>query len=73
MLNFAPIALDITASPAGSAYSEACHPIKEMEVAALFYRWNASLQTGDPKKVVTNYASKSVLLPTVSNKPSDAG
>jgi hypothetical protein len=73
VLNFAAIALDITASPAASAHSEACHPIKEMKVAALFDRWNASLQTGDPKKVVTNYASKSVLLPTVSNKPSDAG
>jgi hypothetical protein len=27
------------------------------------------LQTGDPRKVVANYADKSVLLPTVSNTP----
>ena len=27
------------------------------------------MQTGDPKKVVANYANKSILLPTVSNKP----
>jgi hypothetical protein len=38
-------------------------------VAGLFDRWNASLQTGDPGKVVANYAAKSILLPTVSNKP----
>jgi uncharacterized protein (TIGR02246 family) len=38
------------------------------EVAALFDRWNASLRTGDPKKVAANYAPGSVLLPTVSNR-----
>jgi uncharacterized protein (TIGR02246 family) len=63
------IALGIISSAAAFARSEVCHPIKEKEVAALFDRWNASLQTGDPKKVAANYAEKSVLLPTVSNKP----
>ncbi len=43
-------------------------PLK-VEVAALFDRWNASLKTGNPKKVVANYAPASLLLPTVSNKP----
>ncbi len=38
------------------------------EIAALFDRWNASLKTGDAKKVVANYATPSVLLPTVSNQ-----
>ncbi len=38
------------------------------EVAALFDRWNASLRTGDPKKVAANYAPGSILLPTVSNR-----
>ena len=51
------------------ARSEVCHATSEKEIASLFDRWNASLQTGDPKKVVANYASKSILLPTVSNKP----
>ena len=51
------------------ARSEVCHATSEKEVAALFDRWNASLQTGDPKKVVANYSAKSILLPTVSNKP----
>lgn len=46
-----------------------CHAVTEQEVAALFDRWNASLQTGDPHKVVANYADHSILLPTVSNKP----
>jgi hypothetical protein len=41
----------------------------EQDIAALFDRWNQSLQTGDPQKVVANYAERSILLPTVSNKP----
>jgi len=41
----------------------------EQEIAALFDRWNQSLQTGDPQKVVANYAERSILLPTVSNQP----
>jgi len=41
----------------------------EQEVAALFDRWNESLQTGDPEAVVDNYAERSILLPTVSNTP----
>ncbi|MBL6750173.1 MAG: SgcJ/EcaC family oxidoreductase [Nevskia sp.] len=56
------------AGPA-AARSEVCHRTSDKEIAALFDRWNASLQTGDPKKVVANYAEKSILLPTVSNKP----
>lgn len=42
--------------------------ITEQQVAQLFDRWNASLQTGDPDKVVANYAPNAILLPTVSNK-----
>ena len=52
-----------------SARTETCKATSEQEVAALFDRWNQSLQTGDPRKVVENYADKSVLLPTVSNTP----
>ncbi|WP_139172099.1 SgcJ/EcaC family oxidoreductase [Geoalkalibacter ferrihydriticus] len=50
-------------------YTEVCKAVTEQEIAALFDRWNASLQTGDPTKVVQNYAERSILLPTVSNKP----
>ncbi|WP_038490325.1 DUF4440 domain-containing protein [Collimonas arenae] len=46
-----------------------CKVISESEIAALFDRWNQSLQTGDPDKVVANYATRSILLPTLSNKP----
>lgn len=49
--------------------TEVCKATSEQEVAALFDRWNQSLQTGDARKVVANYAEKSVLLPTVSNTP----
>ena len=51
------------------AKSEACRAASEKQIAALFERWNTSLQTGDPKKVVANYSARSILLPTVSNKP----
>jgi uncharacterized protein (TIGR02246 family) len=46
-----------------------CRPITEPEVASLFDRWNDSLKTLDAHKVVANYAPRSILLPTVSNKP----
>uniref|UniRef100_A0A7S2QTI1 Calcium/calmodulin-dependent protein kinase II association-domain domain-containing protein n=1 Tax=Chlamydomonas chlamydogama TaxID=225041 RepID=A0A7S2QTI1_9CHLO len=38
------------------------------KVRTQFDRWNASLQTKDPKKVAALYAPDAVLLPTVSNK-----
>jgi uncharacterized protein (TIGR02246 family) len=47
----------------------ACKDTNDQEIASLFDRWNASLLTGDPRTVVANYADKSILLPTVSNKP----
>ena len=52
-----------------STRTEVCKATSEQEVAALFDRWNQSLQTGDARKVIANYAEKSVLLPTVSNTP----
>jgi len=56
-------------SSGANTRSEVCHATSEAEIAALFERWNKSLQTGDPHKVVANYAEHSILLPTVSNKP----
>jgi len=50
------------------AKTEACHPASQKQISALFDRWNDSLKTGDPEKVVANYAPHSILLPTVSNK-----
>jgi uncharacterized protein (TIGR02246 family) len=54
---------------AQASRTESCKITSEQEIAALFDRWNQSLQTGDPHKVVANYAERSILLPTVSNKP----
>lgn len=59
----------LTMAGQAMARSEQCHAASEKEIASLFDRWNKSLQTGDPKKVVANYATKSVLLPTLSNIP----
>lgn len=56
-------------SVSASTQSLVCKPTSEQEISALFDRWNASLKTGDPHKVVANYADKSILLATVSNKP----
>ena len=52
-----------------NARTQQCKPISEQQVSALFERWNNAVQSGDPKQVVANYAPKSVLLPTMSNKP----
>lgn len=57
------------AAPKTVAVTETCKATSAAEISALFDRWNASLQTGDPHKVVANYAERSILLPTVSNKP----
>lgn len=44
-------------------------PIDEAGVAALFERWNAALESGDPEVVVALYAPDSVLLPTMADGP----
>ena len=51
------------------ARTETCHPASRQQITGLFDRWNAALQSGDPRKVVANYAPDSILLPTVSDKP----
>lgn len=61
----------LSAPFAASARTETCQVTNDKQIAGLFDRWNASLQTGNPQKVLANYASKSVLLPTLSNTPRD--
>lgn len=51
------------------ARAESCKLTSEQEIASLFDRWNQSLLTGNPQKVVANYANRSILLPTVSDQP----
>ncbi|WP_423596948.1 SgcJ/EcaC family oxidoreductase [Roseateles sp. MS654] len=46
-----------------------CIAADKAQIAALFDRWNASLATKNPDKVVANYAPDAVLLPTVTNEP----
>ena len=60
-----PVAQSNTQSPR----VETCKAVSEAEIAALFDRWNNALLTGEPAKVVANYALRSILLPTVSNQP----
>ena len=38
------------------------------ETTSLFDRWNAALQTGEPKNVAALYETNAILLPTVSNQ-----
>ena len=66
LLSFAAL---LGATCSAQARSEACRATTQKQIAALFDRWNQSLQTGDPQQVVANYTTKSILLPTVSNKP----
>ncbi len=58
-----------TSGGAVVAHSEHCKPSSEQEIAALFDRWNQSLQTGNPHQVTKNYAVRSILLATLSNQP----
>ncbi|MFC4466224.1 SgcJ/EcaC family oxidoreductase [Streptomyces xiangluensis] len=57
----------VTVGISAATPEKAAKPSKK-EVAALFDRWNATLQTGDAEKVADQYAKDAVLLPTVSNK-----
>ena len=59
------------AAPAKSADVNAPLSPAKQQIAKLFDRWNASLQTGDPAQVAANYAPDAVLVPTVSNKVRD--
>ncbi|SEL85757.1 conserved hypothetical protein [Roseateles sp. YR242] len=52
-----------------AAGSASCVAASRAQIAALFERWNASLGTLDPDRVVANYAPDAVLLPTVTNEP----
>jgi hypothetical protein len=42
---------------------------RERDCGPFCDRWNNSLKTGEPDKVVANYDKKSTLLPTLSNTP----
>ncbi|WP_210638795.1 MULTISPECIES: SgcJ/EcaC family oxidoreductase [unclassified Pseudomonas] len=42
--------------------------VNDREIAALFDRWNAALQTGSASAVTSLYAPDAILQPTVSNK-----
>jgi uncharacterized protein (TIGR02246 family) len=69
VLALAGCASDHGPRPDGPRHVEHCRPTSDNEIAALFDRWNDSLQTGDPALVAANYADDSILLPTVSNQP----
>lgn len=55
--------------PLQNAAMQRCKVSNPAEIAALFERWNRSLQSADPQQVLANYAADSVLLPTLSNTP----
>ena len=58
-------------APAKTVVTQAasCQTISNDEVARLFDRWNAALQSLDPARVAANYGPNAILLPTVSNRP----
>lgn len=78
LLSLTAITFSLTGCASGPLSSQAastvsqveiCKATNEQEISSLFDRWNNSLRTGDPHKVVANYAERSILLPTVSNQP----
>lgn len=58
-----------TILPEPQAQTGVCKAPEEQEIAALFDRWNAALQTGDARAIVDLYAPRSVLLATLENTP----
>lgn len=64
-----PLLLLSLAPLSALAEEPACRDADEGQIAALFDRWNSDVQSGDPQRVVANYAAESLLLPTVSNTP----
>ena len=48
---------------------KSCISPSKSEVVSFFNQWNHSLQTGNPDKVLENYAEGAVLLPTLSDIP----
>ena len=68
-LAVAVLAIQLMTPLAHAEETRSCVSVTKSEIASLFDRWNASLQTKDPDKVVENYSEDAVLLPTVSNKP----
>lgn len=66
-LNTFPAVVAVQAENMPSEKSAAkCVMLNQDKVEKLFDRWNASLQTHDPRKVAANYSSDAVLLPTLS-------
>lgn len=65
----ASIAALLIPAAASAQSTQQCAAVTKEQVAGLFDRWNAALQTKNPDEVVKNYAADAVLLPTVSNKP----
>jgi uncharacterized protein (TIGR02246 family) len=61
--------LAVTSLPAFADTSMTCKAVTGSDISGLFDRWHASLKSGKPDEVVKNYATDSILLPTVSNKP----
>lgn len=69
ILATAIMSLFAVSTAAAETAAPTCASITKAEVSALFDRWNAALQTGNPEEVAKNYAPDAVLLATVSNKP----
>src|SRR4051794_24414536 len=67
-LSLAAVLLGLALFPSASQAQKTEDGPKEKEIAKLFDKWNATLQTGKAEEVVKLYAPNAVLLPTVSNK-----
>lgn len=60
--------LSLASTSAFAVNTADCVKADNQQIEGLFDKWNASLQTGDARKVADNYLSDAVLLPTVSNQ-----
>jgi len=68
LTNFVNPAIALTNEADCAATSRQLTTMTQAQVAQLFDRWNAALQSGKPEAVAENYSEQAILLPTLSSQ-----
>jgi len=68
LTSFVNPAIALTNEADCAATSRQLTTITQAQVAQLFDRWNAALQSGKPEAVAENYSEQAILLPTLSSQ-----
>ncbi|HIK18999.1 MAG TPA: SgcJ/EcaC family oxidoreductase [Leptolyngbyaceae cyanobacterium M33_DOE_097] len=68
LTSFGSPVIALTNDPECATTSRQLTAITQAQVAQLFDRWNAALQSGKPEVVAENYSEQAILLPTLSSQ-----